>query len=226
MADVSVKSKGKEAQSSGEVRQSGSQSLHSQTQERGMSKYGPPSSIFSLSPRDFFSASPFELMRRFTEDMDRFFEAGTSNNGWSQSMSMWAPPIEVRETDGRLNICAELPGIRKEDIKVELTPEGLVISGERKREQEETRGGIYRSERSYGSFRRTIPVPDEAQIDQAKATFENGVLTVDVPLPETTQRRREIPIEGNDGNQSRAMGQSQQPSAQGQSSEGSKTKAA
>ncbi len=222
MADASIKNKAKETPSSGEERQSGSQSLQSQAQERGMSKYGP-SSVFSLTPREFFTSSPFELMRRFTEDMDRFFEAGMPNNGWSQSTSMWAPPVEVKETDGRLSICAELPGIRKEDIKVELTPAGLVISGERKREQEEKHGGIYRSERSYGSFVRTIP--DEAQIDQAKATFENGVLTVDVPVPETTQRRREIPIEGNDGDQSRATGQSQ-PSAQGQSTQGSKTKAA
>lgn len=190
-----------------------------------MSKYGP-SSIFSLTPRDFFAASPFELMRRFTEDMDRFFEVGPHGTGWSSPIGTWSPPIEVKETDGQLSICTELPGLRKEDIKVELTPEGLVISGERKREQEEKRGGIYRSERSYGSFTRTIPIPDEAQIDQAKATFENGVLTVNVPVPEATQRRREIPIEGNQGDQSRATGQSQQLSAQGQSSQGNKTKAA
>lgn len=158
-------------------------------------------------------ASPFELMRRFTEDMDRFFEVGVHGTGWSSSMGTWSPPIEVKETDGRLNICTELPGLRKEDIKVELTAEGLVISGERKREQEEKRGGIYRSERSYGSFTRIIPIPDEAQIDQAKATFENGVLTVDVPVPETTQRRREIPIEVNGGGQpSQSAGQPQQRS--------------
>jgi HSP20 family protein len=215
MADVSIKNKGKEAQSSDEGRQSGSQSLQSQSQERGMSKYGQ-SSIFSLTPRDFFMASPFELMRRFTEDMDRFFEAGTPSAGGS--MGAWSPLIEVKETDGQLSICAELPGLRKEDIKVELTPQGLVISGERKREHEETRGGIYRSERSYGSFRRTVPLPDDIQIDQAKATFENGVLTVNVPVPESTQHRREIPIEANEG-----VSQSQQSSTQGQTS---KTKAA
>lgn len=215
MADVSIKNKGKEAQSSDEGRQSGSQSLQS-TQERGMSKYGP-SSIFSLTPRDFLMASPFELMRRFTEDMDRFFEVGTASTGWSQPMGIWSPPIEVKEADGRLSICAELPGLRKEDIKVELTPEGLVISGERRREQEEKRGGIYRSERSYGSFRRTIPVPDEAQIDQAKASFENGILTVNVPVPEMTQRRREIPIEASGG---------ESTSAPEQSFQGNKTKAA
>ncbi|WHZ25768.1 MAG: hypothetical protein OJF51_000563 [Nitrospira sp.] len=103
---------------------------------------------------------------------------------------------------------------------MELTPHGL--SGERKREHEETRGGIYRSERSYGSFRRTVPVPDDVQIDQAKATFENGILTVNMPVPVATQHRREIPIEGNEG-ASRSQTPGQQPSTQGQTS---KTKAA
>ncbi|HJT19212.1 MAG TPA: Hsp20/alpha crystallin family protein [Nitrospira sp.] len=156
---------------------------------------GTPS-LFSLTPRDFFSASPFELMRRFTEDMDRWFEG--TGQGWGPSaMSLWSPPVEIAEKDGQFTVCAELPGLRKEDVKVELTQDGLTIRGERKREQEEEKGGIYRSERSYGSFFRTIPVPDDADMDQAKATFENGLLTVTVPLPETTKRRREIPIEGS-----------------------------
>jgi HSP20 family protein len=136
--------------------------------------------------------------------MDRFFEGAGQGTGWGlSSTGLWSPPIEVKEKDGRLNICAELPGLRKEDIKVQLTEQGLTISGERKREEEEQRSGIYRSERSYGAFVRTIPIPDDADIEQAKATFENGILTVTVPVPETSQRRREIPIEaGGTGSQS------------------------
>ena len=151
------------------------------------------SSLFSLTPRDLFSASPFELMRRFTENMDRFFEG--TNPGGISSLTLWSPPIEVSEKDGQLTICAELPGLNKDDVKVELTREGLTISGERKREQEDRREGLYRSERSYGAFMRTIPMPDDAHVEQAKATFDNGVLTVSVPVPETKERRREIPIE-------------------------------
>ncbi len=154
-----------------------------------------PASLFSLTPRELISASPFELMRRFTEDMDRFFETGSPGWSGSSAMTMWSPPIEIAEEDGQLSVSAELPGLRKEDVKVELTPDGLTISGERKREQEERRGGIYRSERSYGRFVRRIPIPGEAQVDNAKATFENGVLKISIPVPEAQQRRREIPIE-------------------------------
>jgi hypothetical protein len=74
-------------------------------------------------------------------------------------------------------------------------------------------GGMYRSERIYGSFMRTIPIPEDAQVDAAKATFENGILTVSVPVPQSTSRRREIPIESQ-GEASQAQStQDRQPSA-------------
>jgi HSP20 family protein len=186
----------KETTSQGAAAETGKQTTAvQQGGERAMGRRGMPS-LFSLTPRDFFNASPFDLMRRFTEDMDRFFEG--AGPGWTtgSSMGIWSPPIEITEQDGQLMISAELPGVKKDDVKVELSPEGLMISGERKREQEERRGGMYRSERSYGSFLRTIPIPDDAQTDEAKATFEDGILKISVPVPETKQRRREIPIEG------------------------------
>ncbi|HEU4684766.1 MAG TPA: Hsp20/alpha crystallin family protein [Nitrospira sp.] len=191
MAEVPTKKADKESsQEQGSV----VRSRQNQAGERGVTRRGT-GPLFSLSPREFFTASPFELMRRFTEEMDRFFEspALASTSG---PMAPWSPPIEVAERDGQLSISAELPGLRKEDIKVELTQNGLTISGERKREQEEERDGIYRSERSYGFFSRTIPIPEDAEVDQAKATFENGILTVTIPVPHAAQRRREIPIEG------------------------------
>jgi len=160
-----------------------------------MSSWGRMPSLFAMTPRELFSASPFELMRRFSEEMDRFFEGAVPRGGAMTESRAWAPPIEVSEQHGNYVVCAELPGIRKEDVKVELTQDGLVITGERKREQEERREGLYRSERSYGSFYRLVPIPEEANIEQAKAQFDNGVLTVSVPMPESKRRRREIPIE-------------------------------
>ncbi len=171
--------------------------------ERAIGRGGIPS-LFSLTPREFFSASPFELMRRFTDEMDRFFEGTLPSGRGLSSLTVWSPPIEVSEQDGHLSVCAELPGLKKEDVKVEVTPEGITISGQRKREEEERQGHIYRSERYYGAFRRTIPLPDDAQVDQAKATFENGLLTVTIPVPASAQRRREIPIEGGDSGQQSA----------------------
>ena len=94
-------------------------------------------------------------------------------------------------------IRADLPGLSHEDVNIEVTPEGLVIQGERKREHEERGAWGYRSERSYGSFYRSIPLPDSAKIDEAKAEFQNGVLEVTVPTDEQRQTRRQIPIAGH-----------------------------
>jgi HSP20 family protein len=144
-----------------------------------------------LNPADFFSTSPFALMRRFTEEMDRLLEG----HGWRSNRSevtQWAPAIEVKEQDGKLEVVAELPGIKENDVKVEVTDEGLVIQGERKQEHEEKREGYYRSERSYGQFYRLIPLPEGATVDQARAEFHNGELRVSIPVPQ--QKTRQIPI--------------------------------
>ena len=137
--------------------------------------------------------SPFSLMRRFTEDLDRMFSgvpwAGTP--GWEPS---W-PQVEVLEHDGKLLVRADLPGLSKDDVRVEVDREGLVIEGERKHEHEESGRGYFRSERTYGSFRRAIPLPEGANTDQARASFQNGVLEVTVPVPQGALRGRQIPIE-------------------------------
>ena len=162
----------------------------------GLAKRGFSSPFFALTPRDIFTASPFELMRRFSEDMDRLFEGvGPRWAAMPEESTLWSPPVEVSEQDDQFVVCAELPGIRKEDVKVELTPLGLMITGERKRDREERREAFYRSERSYGAFSRTIPIPEEANLEQAKAQFEDGILKVSLPIPESKRQRREIPIE-------------------------------
>lgn len=143
---------------------------------------------------DPFGGSPFAMMRRLSEDMNRAFDNifGMSGNGGS---SFWSPAIEVRERNGNLEIVAELPGLSKEDVKVESTEEGIVIEGEKRREQEENREGFHRSERSYGRFCRVVPLPKGAQVEKATAEFKDGMLEVGVPIPENTQQqRRKIPV--------------------------------
>jgi HSP20 family protein len=90
--------------------------------------------------------------------------------------------------------------MKKDDVSIDVTDNDITISGERRQEQESERGGIYRSERSYGSFRRTIPLPEGAIADQAKATFKDGVLEVRMPAPpEQVTRGRRLEInEGTD----------------------------
>ena len=87
---------------------------------------------------------------------------------------------------------ADIPGLKPEDIKLEVTDQDLIIRGERKKEQTEERRGFYRSERSYGQFYRRIPLPEGANPDQAKASFTNGELRINIPVAEPKRQHREI----------------------------------
>src|SRR5207248_1276083 len=106
-----------------------------------------------LSPSEFFS-SPFSLMRRFSEEMDRTFGRFLSRESGGEGF--WSPAIEVSENDGQLKVHAELPGLQPRDVRVEVTNDQLIIQGERKYEHEEKKKGLYRSERRYGEFYRAI----------------------------------------------------------------------
>jgi HSP20 family protein len=161
---------------------------------RSEGRYLP--SIFSVSPGEFFTMSPITLMRRFTEDIDRAFSGypGNFGRGSGEQDLTWMPAVEVRDAGNNLVIHADLPGLTENDVKVEGTEEGLVLEGERKREQASDQGGWHRSERVYGRFYRLIPLPEGAKIDQASANFRNGVLEINVPLSEAERKRRQIPI--------------------------------
>ena len=107
--------------------------------------------------------------------------------------SAW-PAVDVYEEDSTLNIRADLPGIKPENLKVRVTEHGVTLDGERKYEHEEQREGVYRSEWSYGTFHRTIPLPEGSDPDKAKAEYHDGELKIVIPFPEAKKRRREIPI--------------------------------
>jgi HSP20 family protein len=146
-------------------------------------------------------------MRRFAEEMDRVFDdlrrgtgsllprLGFSGEGREASEAGWLPPVEVTERGGQLVIRADLPGLGKDDVKVEVRDDAIAIQGERRQEKEEKRRGFYRSERTYGSFYREIPLPDGAAAEQAKASFRNGVLEVTMPAPPKTAKGRRLSIE-------------------------------
>jgi HSP20 family protein len=159
---------------------------HATECKRGMPRRRQ-ASIFSLTLREFLTVGPVELMQRFTADIDWFFE-GMS---WSTSvMTLWSPSIAISEKNGQIKVLAELPGLSKDDVRVDLTQDGLTISGERTGGQDDRREGIYWSERCCLSFMRTIPIPDDVQMEKVKATFENEILTVSVPVPRSGSSRR------------------------------------
>lgn len=140
---------------------------------------------------NLFALNPFALMRQFTEEMDRFFGQVPR----VAPEGAWIPTIEVKEKEGKLLVTAELPGVKKEDVKVHIDGDTLVVEGERKEEKEEKREGYYHSERSYGKFYRSIALPEGAKPELTAAQFNNGVLEVTVPIPEAKVKRQEIPVQ-------------------------------
>jgi HSP20 family protein len=146
------------------------------------------------------------MMRRFTKNMERLFDDFRGFNfptffktdfepfRMELENVAWVPQIEILQNNGQFMVRADLPGLTKDDVKVELTDDILTISGERKEEKEEKREGFYRSERSYGSFYRQIPLPEGVKTEKAAATFRNGVLEITMPAQqvETPVRKLEI----------------------------------
>ena len=158
-----------------------------------------------LAPRTLETVNPFQMMRRFTRDMERLFEdPGFSFPNFFRTdfapfrMEFdnveWVPQIEVLQNNEQFLVRADLPGLTKDDVKVEVTDEFLTISGERKEEKEEKQEGFYRSERSYGSFYRQIPLPEGAKTENAVATFNNGVLEIKIQVPKVMAPTRKLEI--------------------------------
>ena len=130
---------------------------------------------------------PFSLLRQMTSELDRVFDDWPSFRlpsvraaGLSKAVA-WSPKIDVFEKNSRLVTRVDLPGMKKEDVSVEVTDGHLALSGERKRETEEKKDDFYRSEREYGSFYRAVPLPEGVKLEDVKATFSDGVLEVSVP---------------------------------------------
>ena len=195
MADINVKD-----QSSKQGSESDPQSLQRQGGTgvaRGRSGGWDPWG-FSLRPADFFSSNPFTLMRRMSEEMDRVFGQAFGQTSGGRGGGGWYPAVEVAEQNGQLQVHAELPGLKPEDVKVEITDDALIIRGERKYEREHQVGKAYRSERRYGEFYREIALPEGVKADQAKAQFNNGLLEVTVPIAESQRKTRQVPIEAGE----------------------------
>ncbi|HEX7977176.1 MAG TPA: Hsp20/alpha crystallin family protein [Gemmatimonadaceae bacterium] len=142
------------------------------------------------------------------EDMDRLFEdfgfglpgfavapiltsGATPRRGGSPNAFQrggWIPQIETFRKGDKLVLRADLPGLRKEDVSVEIEDGILTISGERSAEDVEDREGYFHSERSYGQFQRSLALPEGVTGDSSDATFKDGVLEVTIPVPKQAER--------------------------------------
>jgi HSP20 family protein len=118
-----------------------------------------------------------------------FFDEG-DNGRLRQGTRRWAPAVDLFERDNSLVLKADLPGLTEGDVKIELHDNVLTISGERSADFEDKQNGYYRVERAFGSFSRSLTLPEGVDADQIKASFENGVLEVTIPKPEERKPRR------------------------------------
>src|SRR5689334_2211967 len=139
--------------------------------------------------------SPFSFMRRFGEGMEQLFAdfgVGGLTPGGFNELATWTPQIELFERENQLVIRADLPGLKKDDVQIEVRDDSVVIQGERQEERREEREGFYSTERVYGRFYREIPLPDGAHTEAATATFRDGVLEITIPREEGETRGRQL----------------------------------
>lgn len=135
---------------------------------------------------------PARELNSLQSEMNRlfntFFDAPTGGDGGS--MRRWIPPMDLMETEQHYVLKADLPGLTEDDINIELENNILTVSGDRKAEQEQKGEGYYRVERAFGTFARTLTLPEGVDPDGIAASFDNGVLEVRIPKPEETKPRR------------------------------------
>jgi HSP20 family protein len=138
------------------------------------------------------------LMRpqAFSRDVDRLFDAFFGAD--REQGRRWVPPVDLVEAEDHFVLKADLPGLSEDDVNVEVQDGTLAISGERHAEHESHEHGWYRLERSFGSFHRSLTLPDGVDADAISARFENGVLEVRIPKPEERKPRR-VEISGGNG---------------------------
>jgi HSP20 family protein len=123
-------------------------------------------------------------------EVNRVFDAFFGNGGSRAANRRWIPAMDLVEAGDHLVLRADLPGMEKDDVEIEVKDGILTVSGERKAEHEEKSEGFYRAERSFGSFSRSLTLPKGSDASKVEAEFDKGVLEVRIPKPEETKPHR------------------------------------
>lgn len=130
-----------------------------------------------------FSGRPLD---RFFDD---FFAPATSSEASSQAERAWMPAVDVKESASGVSLFVDLPGLTKDDIHLAVEENVLTVSGERKLEREEEKDNFYRLERRHGAFSRSFRLPTTVDSGKISASFENGVLSLEMPKAEEAKAR-------------------------------------
>lgn len=135
---------------------------------------------------------PLRELASIQNEMNRLFgtvfDAPTPSNG--NTLRRWMPAMDLVETDEHFVLRADLPGLAEEDVTLEVEDNVLTVSGERKSEHETTKEGYHRVERAFGSFSRSLTLPEGVDAEAVTANFDRGVLEIRIPKPEQRKPRK------------------------------------
>lgn len=154
---------------------------------------GQEGGLTRAEERDPFAALQQEMNRMF----DSFWNGNEMFRApmWAERANWMAPKLDVAETDKAVEVTVELPGLSEQNLDVELMSDCLKIHGEKKDERETKERNFHRTERSFGSFERVIPLPAKVNREGVQATFKNGVLSVVLPKVEPSVVQQKITVQ-------------------------------
>ncbi|MEJ2639887.1 MAG: Hsp20/alpha crystallin family protein [Desulfosarcinaceae bacterium] len=132
---------------------------------------------------------PWAVSRPLNAMFDDFF-APFFNDRWDADLTQWQPVVDVMEEDGQYRVKAELPGMKKENIKVDVKGNMLTLRGERSEEKTDEKERYFRRERRFGSFTRSFALPENVDSETIKADYKDGVLNIVIPKPEGKMKKK------------------------------------
>lgn len=141
-------------------------------------------------PSELGTWSPFERLTSLRDEMNRLFENVFPGGREESLFAGWSPALDVHEDKENVIVKAEVPGLKKEDIELQLLDDVLTISGERKHEVERKEGNTFHSERHFGKFRRSVALPSPVDTTKVTAAYADGVLTVTLPKAEEAKPKQ------------------------------------
>lgn len=131
----------------------------------------------------------WNMQREMNRLFDNFLQGGVQDDG-TFGLSNWTPAVDIVERENEFEVKVELPGVRKEDVKITLESSVLTIRGEKKQEKEEKEDSFHRVERSYGAFQRSFTLPTSVKSEKIDASYRDGILVIALPKAEEAKPKQ------------------------------------
>ncbi len=136
-----------------------------------------------------FPSDVLNIQREINRMFDSFFRSGWSEDT-SLAPAVWSPATDVTEDERGYSVKVELPGVKKDEVKITMENSVLTIRGEKRQEKESKHDSVHRVERSYGSFQRSFTLPSSVKAEKIEATFVDGILTIALPKAEEAKPKQ------------------------------------